>query len=191
MDKFRNKYRIESARAPWWDYGWNGSYFITICTQDHKHYFGRVADGEMHLSEIGNIVHHCWLEIPDHFSFVGLGEFVAMPNHVHGIIIIDKPNDGRNVETQNFASLQSESPKLPGRIDKSKNQFGPQSKNLGSIIRGFKIGVTKSARLVQKDFAWQPRFHDHIIRNGGEYQRISNYIINNPFKWAEDRFYGE
>ena len=75
------------------------------------------------------------LGMPEYFPFVELGAFVVMPNHVHGIIIINKPNNERNVETQNFASLQS----------KPANRFGPQSKNLASIIRGFKIGVTKNA----------------------------------------------
>ncbi|GEM_PF-2193885 len=67
-----------------------------------------------------------------------------------------------------------------------KNQFGPQSKNLASIIRGFKIEVTKNARLIHTDFAWQSRFHDHIIRNNAEYHRISTYIRNNPAHWQED-----
>ena len=70
-----------------------------------------------------------------------------------------------------------------------KNQFGPQSKNLASVIRGFKIGVTKNARLINPDFAWQPRYHDHIIRNDQSYQTISEYIINNPLKWSDDKFY--
>lgn len=73
--------------------------------------------------------------------------------------------------------------------DFPKNQFGSQSKNLASIIRGFKIGVTTNARKTQPNFAWQPRFHDHIIRNDGEYRRISNYIINNPAKWEKDNFF--
>ncbi|MGC9375830.1 MAG: hypothetical protein ACP5DQ_12405, partial [Bacteroidales bacterium] len=71
---------------------------------------------------------------------------------------------------------------------KSKNQFGPQSQNMASIIRGFKIGVTKNARLVNPDFAWQSRYHDHIIRNQISYQNISEYIINNPLKWDDDQF---
>jgi len=74
-------------------------------------------------------------------------------------------------------------------ITSTKNKFGPQSKNLASIIRGFKIGVTKNARIINQNFAWQPRFHDHIIRNEKSYQNISKYIINNPLKWQNDRFH--
>ena len=191
MDKFQNKYRIPSARAPFWDYSWNAAYFITICSKNRECFFGDVLDGRMELSAIGHIANSCWYEISNHFPFLELGVHVIMPNHVHGIIIIKKPDDGRNnggnggwndrrtVETQNFASLQPVSPAPPDsqqisqqpdssnplEIPKSKNQFGPQSKNLASVIRGFKTGVTKNARLVNPDFSWHPRYHDHIIRN--------------------------
>ncbi|MEX2477010.1 MAG: hypothetical protein WD357_01145 [Gracilimonas sp.] len=100
---------------------------------------------------------------------------------------IDDDDDGRNdtvVETQNLASLRSGS----GR-QKSLNKFGPQSKNLPSIIRGFKIGVTKSARKIVSGFKWQPKYHDHIIRDQESYNRISEYIRNNPEKWAEDKYH--
>ncbi len=87
-EKFKNKYRIASTRLQTWDYGWNGAYFITICTQNRECFFGDIVDGNMRLSETGKIAHKFWIEIPDHFSFVKLGEFVVMPNHVHGIVII-------------------------------------------------------------------------------------------------------
>ncbi len=214
MDKFQNKYRIPSARASFWDYGSNAAYFVTICTHNRKWHFGQVVDGEMALSEIGRIAYNCWMEIPEHFPFVKLDAFVVMPNHVHGVIIIDKPLNGpvqtqniapvgfvetqyfapadgsrqylapADVQTQYFASLPPP-PSPPPPL----NQFGPQSQNLASIIRGFKIGVTKNARLIIPEFAWQPRYHDHIIRDDGAYQRISEYILNNPLKWNEDKFF--
>lgn len=195
-DKFQNKYRIESARLKNWNYGWNASYFVTICTQGRVCFFGNVVDGKdalscVSLSPIGEIANNCWMQIPEHFPFVKLGPHVVMPNHVHGIVVIDKPedehndgrNDIRNVETQNFASLPQPQPQ-----PSSKNKFGPQSQNLASIIRGFKIGVTKNARLINPDFAWQSRFHDHIIRDEKSFNRISEYIINNPLNWSEDTF---
>jgi hypothetical protein len=74
---------------------------------------------------------------------------------------------------------------------KYKNQFAPQSKNLSSIIRGYKSAVTTYARKNRIEFDWQPRFHDHIIRSIDDYHRISNYIINNPAKWEDDKFYNE
>lgn len=93
MDKFENKYRIPSARAQWWDYGSNAPYFITICTKNREHFFGEIKDGKMVLSGIGRMAYVFWMEIPVHFSFVVLDEFVVMPNHIHRIIIIDKNDD--------------------------------------------------------------------------------------------------
>jgi len=183
-EKYQNKYRIKSARLPHWDYGWNGYYFVTICTQGHTPWFGRVVDGEMVLSDIGISAQRFWNEIPKHFPFVKLDAFVVMPNHVHGIVIIDKENGGHDmgtwVETQDFASLQQ-----------TRNKFGPQSKNLASIIRGFKAAVTKRSRIIHPNFAWQPRFHDHIIRSEESYHHIAEYIKYNPAKWADDQFYVE
>jgi putative transposase len=198
MDKFQNKYRIPSARLQNWDYGWNAPYFVTICTANREHYFGEIVNYEMGFSKIGENANTCWLEIPNHFSFVKLDVHVVMPNHVDGIIVIDKQDDGRNngrnvgvnVETQNFASLQPPTNKPPTNKppQQTKNKFGPQSQNLASIIRGYKIGVTKFARNNNIDFAWQPRFHDHIIRDDKSYEKIRNYIINNPKNWKNDKF---
>jgi len=203
VTKFRGKYRIQSSRLPGWDYGKNGIYFVTICTKNRCHFFGEIIRGEMELSGIGGIADKCWLKIPEHFPFVILHEHIVMPNHVHGLIEIaknDMDDDTQctvdtksTVETQNFASLhhqtspppKSPPPKSPPPY---KNQFGPQSKNLSSIIRGIKIGVTKNARLIHPDFQWQPRFHDHTVRNNQSFHRISNYIINNPKHWNKDEF---
>jgi len=167
MKKYQNKYRIESARHSYWDYGSNAYYFVTICTGNRKHYFGKIQEDKMQLSSIGEIANTCWLEIPMHFPFVILHNHVVMPNHVHGIIQISKNDD----------------------ISNGPNKFGPQSENLASIIRGFKIGVTKNARTIYLQFKWQPRYHDHIIRNYRSFENISEYITNNPKKWKLDRFF--
>lgn len=95
-DKFQNKYRIPSARMRNWNYGWNKSYFVTICAKKREYYFGEISNGEMIFSEIGEMANKYWLEIPEHFPFVVLDEFIIMPNHVHGIIIINTCNDGLN-----------------------------------------------------------------------------------------------
>ena len=154
------------------------------------------------LSAMGHIANSCWYDIPNHFPFVELGAHIIMPNHMHGILIINKPNDDHNtvVQTQNIASPQQQQPpkqstdhttasKSKTENDQPKNQFGPQSQNLASIIRGFKIGVTKNSREINQEFAWQSRYHDHIIRDEKSYHNISKYIINNPLKWQEDKFY--
>ncbi len=176
-DKYQNKYRIPSARWAAWDYSANGAYFVTICVDQRAHAFGRVVDGVMQFTPLGQCADDCWNEIPQHFPFVELGAHQVMPNHMHGVIVINK-NDGEMVETQNLASLPSE----------PRNRFGPQSKNLASIIRGYKIGVTKFARANNIPFVWQARYHDHVIRNDGEWERITKYIIANPMNWKNDEF---
>jgi putative transposase len=101
MDRFKNKYRIPSARAQWWDYGWNGAYFITICTRNRAHFFGEINNGHTVLSHLGVIADILWHEIPNHNPFVDLGDFVVMPNHMHGILILDKPDGGNDKNDYN------------------------------------------------------------------------------------------
>ena len=177
-DKYQHKYRISTTRMQNWDYGWNATYFVTICTQNRECYFGEISNGVMILSEIGEIAHAEWLKTfkirPD--MNLWMGEFVVMPNHFHAIIGI-----GEN---------QYNTPRAtPNNAPNAKNQFGPQSKNLASIIRGFKIGVTTNARKIHAGFAWQSRFHDHIIRDNRSYEKIKTYIIENPKKWDNDKFH--
>ena len=227
-EKFNNKYRIPPARAQWWDYGNNAAYFITICSAQREHFFGDVTNGKMQLSPIGIIADVFWHEIKKHADFIKLGEFVVMPNHIHGILIIEKPDEKTEieyknativapllVETRHALSLQIPqqisqqipqqisqqipqqiSQQIPQQISQQipkspgQNRFQNQGKNtISSIIGGYKSVVTNHAHRLGFDFKWQSRFHDHIIRNEIEYQRIANYIINNPVNWKDDKFY--
>jgi REP element-mobilizing transposase RayT len=125
-----------------------------------------------------------------------------MPNHVHGIIIIHKPectnaltngsncsdgSDVSDVETLHATSLQSTQ---STQSTQSKNEFmaniSPKSNSLSTIIRSYKSAVSKHAHHLGFDFAWQSRFYDHIIRNDKAYHQISEYIVNNPLKWQDD-----
>lgn len=184
-NKFKNKYRIKSARMPNWDYGSNGMYFITICTQNREYFFGEIIDKKMKLNQIGKLAEKYWHEIPQHFSFIKLGKFVVMPNHTHGILIIDKMDDDISASVQTLQCNVS--------TTKPQNQqmakISPKSGSISTIIRSYKSVVTKIARKIHANFEWQSLFHDHIIRNDKSYQNISNYIINNPKKWNEDTFY--
>ncbi|WP_205966230.1 transposase [Parapedobacter sp. SGR-10] len=133
-DKFQQKYRIPSARASWWDYSQEGTYFVTICTKNRIPYFGEIIDGVVKLSKIGEVVKNEWLKTaelrPDMDLF--LDEWVIMPNHFHAIIVIgENPYNECNVETQCIASLRND--------NKPINKFGPQSKNLGAIISWIQI----------------------------------------------------
>lgn len=207
-DKFQNKYRIPSARLQTWDYRWEGAYFITICTKDRIHYFGEVVNNKMSLSNVGILADVFWHEIKNHSKNMTLGEFVVMPNHIHGIIIINPdlghdPDDDPDIETRHALSLRDpdENHNPDENIDLIKNTNENPHKSIGenrfrnpgknsisSIIGGYKSAVTKHANRLNLDFGWQTRFYDHIIRDERAFNTISNYIINNPAKWGEDKF---
>lgn len=195
MTKFNNKYKIESTRLQHWDYGQKAVYFITICTANREHFFGTIepetpcmASQRMIPSEIGKIVAQEWIKTPDIRPDMNLelGEFIVMPNHFHGIIFIG--NNAYNNEKMGIDAMHGRNAMHRVSTEPYKNQFGAQSKNLASIIRGFKSAVTVQARRINPDFGWQSRFHDHIIRNPNAYENISQYIINNPKKWKGDEF---
>jgi len=181
MRKFRGQYRIESTRLKGWDYSSAGFYYVTICTKDKRPYFGIIGDGVVQLSAMGEIAISYWMEIPEHFSSVGIDEFVVMPNHVHGIVVIRSDAISR-VETPHVASL------LP---EEDKRQFGPlKPGSLSKIIQGYKSAVTRQVRLMgEQDFAWQPRFYDHIIRDEEDLRRVREYIQGNSIKWELDEYY--
>ncbi|MCD4812402.1 transposase [bacterium] len=98
MERYKNKYRVGTIRLKDWDYSSNGCYFVTICTKNQEPFFGDWVDGRLVLKDVGKIAECYWREIPVHFPCVKLDAFVVMPNHVHGIINIEKPVGG-NVET--------------------------------------------------------------------------------------------
>ena len=188
MKKFQGKYRIPSARADWWDYE-EGQYFITICTAHRECCFGGVRDSVMVLSDLGEIAHRYWMEIPQHFPHVRLDTFQVMPNHFHGIIIIDR--------TQIVGTPIVKTPKLGVSTDTdTANTIKCGGKNprwhtgvLGVIINQYKRKCTIECRRIKPDFSWQERFHDHIIPDGESYERISVYIGNNPALWKDDKFH--
>ncbi len=199
MEKFQNKYRIPSSRARFWNYRWSAEYFITICTHNQKPYFGEIINEEMTLSAIGEIVNTEWLktfEIRPEMNLF-MGEFVIMPNHFHAIIGIgenmynleqDLIDDRETVNSKDAKHCVSTSDAMSNSA--TKNKYGSQSKNLSSIIRGFKSSVTKQARIINNNFAWQSRY-DHIIRTDKSYNTIVEYIVDNPLNWGKDKFFVE
>ncbi len=176
-DKYQNKYRIASARAPWWDYGWNGAYFITICTHNRNHFFGEIVNGTIQLSPVGALAHQYWQEIPNRFPYAQLDAWVVMPNHVHGILIIRR-------DAINRVSTETET---TGGITGTHNPM--LHDNVSRIIRWYKGRTAFESRKTNPDFAWQTRFYDHVIRNRTSKDNIRRYIRNNPTRWKEDRFY--
>jgi hypothetical protein len=206
---FNNKYRIPSARLQNWNYANEAMYFITICTKNKENYFGEIVNTNndtnaiLQPTEIGKIAQIEWYKSIEMRPDMNLefGEFVVMPNHIHGIIMIGANKFNTSLERRdaihgvsnniiNGVSTDAMHGVSSNAIE-FKNKFAPQSKNLSSIIRGFKSAVTTYARKNSIEFDWQTRFHDHIIRSNDAYQRISNYIINNPRKWQQDKFFNK
>lgn len=116
-------------------------------------------------TEMGSIASKYWQEIPQHFSFVQLDAYVIMPNHLHGILFLDRPE---------YDQWQP-------------NKFGPESQNLASIIRGYKAAVKRHATVQQIDFAWQSRYFERVIRSERELQNVRQYIYHNPARWQTER----
>ncbi|MBA9076269.1 transposase [Rufibacter quisquiliarum] len=185
MAKF-DMFSKSARRLKGYDYRLEGLYFITICTQDRYPYFGEVVNGEMVLSDEGQIAHDYWLDLPKHMPHLFLGDFVVMPNHVHGIVGLEGIlRDGSTLEDNKA---------LPYNGITGKNEFmanlAPKAGSISHVIGFYKSICTKMIRSVSTEpFGWQPRFHDRIIRNQRELLLIENYILNNPSKWQEDRFY--
>lgn len=169
MGKYGKRYRVDSLRLKNWDYRRSAAYFITIVTQNRQNYFGDILDNNLQLNLIGKIASDCWLEIPRHFPFVQLGDFVIMPNHMHGILILGHHSDNEN-------------PKI---YSSYMGKISPKPGSVSTIIRSYKSAVSKMAHNIQSDFRWQSRFYDHIIRDWESYQRISKYIENNPVQWIK------
>ncbi len=178
-------------------------YFITTCTYDRLTLFGEIVDGEMIQNGAGIMVQKCWHAIPDHFPRAMLGEFVVMPNHFHGIIIVDKNRVGANNDLPAGANVVGAKNLLPNNDLPmgAKNHLSLQSNaipqlkhgtsgTIGSIVRGFKIGVTKWFRAnTDVHVVWQRNYYEHIIRNDEAYLKIAEYIKTNPQKWSEDTYY--
>lgn len=165
-----DKYHRHSIRFPGYDYSLIGSYFITICTDNHNCIFGNITDGVMILNDPGRIVEQCWNTIPSHFPHVELDEWVIMPNHIHGILFItmnvngDGVNGGdRVVGAKNFSPLRD------NRDNHHHQRPHGTSKTVGSIVRGFKIGVSELMRQNTNIYnVWQRNCWEHIIRKEDE-----------------------
>jgi putative transposase len=170
MTLFNDKYRIESARLPGWNYASNGSYFITICSYKSMLFLGRIIDGKMELSNLGTIVQAELLRSFEVRHELKCMCYVIMPNHLHLIV--------------NLTQIE-----LYKQNRVKKSALAPKS--ISTFVGGFKSSVTSKIQTISNisyKKVWHPRFYDHIIRDSDEYDFISNYIANNPATWEQDRF---
>lgn len=185
-NKFRNKYRIQSNRMPDWNYSKNGSYFITLVTQNRECNMGSIIKMRdkvlVKLSSYGSIIKTEWLRSFEIRQELFLDEYRIMPNHIHAIIILN----------MNESSLKNND------LNIKNNPFIRLPKSISSFIAGFKSSVNTEIdnyidqnqlnipKYNRNNHFFQPNYHDHVIRNEKEYYRIKNYIINNPKNWKED-----
>jgi REP element-mobilizing transposase RayT len=198
MEKFQNKYRIPSTRANWHDYK-GGVYFVTICTNNREHYFGEICPGpQMHLSPIGQYAYNQFINVKTHYPYAKIPLFVIMPDHIHAIVTIDGENEigGNGVHTQcrDVARRCGDVARRCGDVARNVStgvntqmaNISPRKNSLAVVIRGVKSSITHYANKNNIPFAWQTRFHDRIIRNQAELDRISDYIEKNVVNWHDD-----
>ena len=177
------------ARYKWHDYN-GGSYFITICTKDKKHSFGHITNNEIFYSEIGMVAAQNIDEISSHWDGVTVLTSVVMPNHVHFIITIDgKLYQHMNDQATANDSLQVLPPSLAAATPRRGPTVGGLHSYLAVIVSGFKAGVKRYANKHGLSFEWQSGYHDHIIRNTDNINKIIDYINNNVSSWSDDCYY--
>ena len=176
-----------SIRLRGYDYSLPGAYFVTICVRDRQCVFGDVLAGRMQRSRIGDLGHAFWINIPDHVPHVVLDAFIVMPNHVHGIIGLTESSDRNRRDVQLNVPTQSNVP-TPGSAHPYYAALSPKRDTLSVIIRTYKGAVTRWCRRnAYPDFAWQPRFSDHIIRSERALKNIRRYIAEHPMRWHLDK----
>ncbi len=155
--------RKSQNRLEEYDYSQSNYYYVTICTDNRKKWFGEIENNGMLLNHNGQIVKQQWQWLAKQYLYIELDEYVVMPNHIHGILIIDN-----SIRTGHDLSLH-------------------KIKSLSSLIGAFK---TTSSKLIHQnglsDFTWQRSFYDHIIRNDKSINKIREYIRNNPTTWDKD-----
>lgn len=169
------RHHRHSLRLPGYDYAQPGAYFMTICTHNRVCSLGEMADGQMQLTDWGRVVAECWAAIRDHFVHLTLDEWVVMPNHMHGFLLIANPVGAR----------QCRAPTTP------TEQFGqPVPGSIPTILRSFKSAVTRCINLLRGSTTppvWQRDYYEHVVRDKSELSAIRQYIRQNPAKWNLDR----
>lgn len=182
-----------SIRLKGYDYAQTGAYFVTICTKNRECLFGEIADGDVVLNEWGEIVKNEWLRTLKIRPNVIVDEYIVMPNHLHGIlIIVDDGRGGRGVSQ--YAPTTITPPYAPTMqcdpTTNNQNTFKSPSKTIGAIIRGFKSATTKQINISRNtpgQPVWQRNYYEHIIRDDESLHRIRQYITQNPIRWQNDR----
>ena len=201
-----DRFHRRSIRLRGYDYTRSGAYYVTVCTQERLPLFGDVVNGVMVPNAMGDIVQRCWDAIPEHMPMVVCDAFVVMPNHVHGIIVITDVAAGSLAGDGCVGAANSPPLRMPATNDPvdppppNVHDNSPRrppiaimvKNSLGHIMQTFKAAVTRQAirdgLMPRGTPIWQRGYYERIIRDGGEHDRIAQYIRDNPANWKGDRF---
>jgi putative transposase len=193
MEKFKGKYRVESTRLKGYDYSSEGHYFITICANEMQHFFGRIINGEMHLSEIGKLAEKFWLEIPNHFPNAILNEFIIMPNHIHGIITLKERVQTSHCDVSKDNTLTDKTAQSQWKISNNNNHtetaqsqwnISNNSNHTETARRDVSAGYGQNMAAIRP----KPGSLPVIIRSYKSVVSKHARKINPDFKWLE-RYY--
>ncbi|MTJ32009.1 transposase [Aphanizomenon sp. UHCC 0183] len=189
-------HKRQSIRLQGYDYSQSGLYFITICCYERECLFGNIINSQITLNNFGELIKEEWLKSAEIRKEIELDEFVIMPNHFHGIVIINQEINRdfikNNVEaSDNNVGANGRSP-LRQEIQSSPPKISMKPKSLSSLIAGFKSATTKKINMIRntpQNPVWQRNYYDHIIRNDESLTRIREYLQNNPLSWENDQLH--
>jgi putative transposase len=172
-----------SLRLRGYDYSQGGAYFVTICTESRRCVFGAIKDGQMQLNAIGTMIQRVWGGLPEHYSGLDVDEFVVIPNHLHGILVLACADAATPADNRQGPGRARQEPAPTGRL------------SLPEIVRRFKTftsyeyrkGLSSPGSPPEGGTLWQRNFYEHVIRNERDLAAAREYIANNPLQWHLDR----
>ena len=177
----------KSPRAKWCEYN-EGLYFVTVCTRNMEHHFGKIENGAMTLTRTGVFLTHELKNASLHHSHIEIPLHVVMPNHFHAIVKISPPVGTQRAASEStdntfYSEQQADAARCVPTSNRNKHYL------LSTFIASLKSAVTRYAHSIQVDFTWQPRYHDHVIRGIEDGNNIAQYIKGNIANWERDCVY--